>query len=198
MKAKKKTPRVNAECSPAASPISAHEDLNGGDACFDRYHLADVAPVFNLILHGSMEGHFSNVYTQPRYMAGLGIQLFTVLFGKRIKLPQDDWYRMDTTILRIENEFAGFAMVRHGAHGPKCSELYMFAVAPEFRGRGLGQTMLRTVVSHLPIGHQMVADCLPKSTAMQGLLTKLGFSAHAAPPRKRRVNNEFRHFTFSY
>lgn len=152
-----------------------------------RYRLADVAPIFNLILLGSEQGHFCNLYPRPRYMAGLAIQLFTLLAGW-LRLPEDGWFRCTVHVLEHRGHFAGFAILRHGAYGPKGSELYMFAVAPEFQRHGLGSTALRTIQAQLPIGHRLFAHCLPKSRGMLALLLKLGFT-HQPAPRQPKVRN---------
>lgn len=161
----------------------------------NRYRLSDVAPVFNLIQHGSLAGHFCNLYTQPRYMAGLGIQLFTLLLG-RIRLPADGWYRATIKILRWQEQFAGFVIIRHAAYGPRTSELYMFAIAPEYRRNGLGESMLRTVLAELPIGHRMLAHCLPGSRGMNALLRKVGFTGQPSPA-KPKVPNFVHRFAYS-
>lgn len=162
----------------------------------EAYQLEDVAPIFNLIQQGSAEGHFCNLYLEPRYMAGLGIQLFSLLWFNRIKLPNDGWYRVTTRVLRVDGRFAGFIMIRHAAFGEKGSEIYMMAIEKEYRRQGLGELILRQVVAERPIGHRIFAHCLPESVAMIGLVKKLGFQDIPHPLRSV-VSNFFRQFVFA-
>ena len=155
------------------------------NASVDRYSLADVAPVFNLIQQGSRQGHFCSLYSQPPYMAGLGIQLFTLLFG-RIRLPDQRWYRARVRVLRVRGKFAGFIVIRHDAPAMPGTEIYMCAIAAEYRGKGLGEWMLRAALSDIPGGHRVYAHCLPGSIRMKALLRKLGFDAEKLPSRRTR------------
>lgn len=146
-----------------------------------RSRLSDIAPVFNLIQTGSRHGHFSNLYTQPRYMAGLGIQLFSMWSGGRIRLPDGRWHPVRMKVLRVGGDFAGFVILRRDACSPHELEIYMCGVGEEFKGRGLGEWMLRTAVSEVPGGCVVYADCLPGSIQMKSLLRKLAFSETGVP-----------------
>jgi len=137
--------------------------------------LLDIAPIFNLIQAGSLNGNFSNLYAQPRYMAGLGIQLFSLWRGGRIRLPDGTWHRANMQVLRVGGDFAGFVILRHETGQPSEVEIYMCGVEDEFRAKGLGEWMLRAALSGLPGGCSLFADCLPDSVQMKSLLKKLGF-----------------------
>jgi len=148
--------------------------------------LSDIAPIFNLIQSGSRHGHFSNLYTRPRYMAGLGIQLFSLWKSSEIKLPDRTEHRADMKVLRVGGDFAGFIVLRHEAHRPAESEIYMCALENDFRGRGLGEWMLREALSDVPIGHVVVVSCLPASIQMKSLLLKLRFRESNIPSTSER------------
>jgi RimJ/RimL family protein N-acetyltransferase len=155
-------------------------DMN---ARVDSYSLSDVAPVFNLIQHGSAQGNFSDLYCQPAYMAGLGIQLFTLLFGC-IRLPDRRWYRARARVLRVDGTFGGFIIFRHDAPAMHSTEIYMCAVTPAHREKGLGTWMLKTALSDIPAGHRVYAQCLPRSDHMKALLRKLGFGQENSRARR--------------
>lgn len=145
----------------------------------DRSKLSDIAPVFNLIQDGSLNGHFSNLYTQPRYMAGLGIQLFWLWKYSKIKLPDGSCHHANMKVLRIGREFAGFTILRHEGKRPNEIEIYMCSLQNDSRGKGLGEWMLRAALSDIPTGYMAFADCLPDSAQMKSLLGKLGFTEAA-------------------
>lgn len=146
--------------------------------------LSDIAPIFNLIQAGSLNGHFSNLYTRPRYMAGLGIQLFSLWKYSSIRLPDGTRHQASMKVLRLGRDFAGFVILRHDASRPIEVEIYMCGVEDDFRGKGSGEWMLRAAISEIPNGYWVFADCLPDSVQMKSLLKKLGFAEtpSAAPP----------------
>lgn len=140
-----------------------------------------LAPVFNLVQLGSRQGHFTALYLQPQFMAGLGLQLFTLLLGW-LRLPGGVWHRAHARVLVLHGQFAGFVILRKGPNG--ACEIYMCALLPALRGQGLGRQMLQqALAAHARPGQQVVADCLPASKAMMALLSSLGFGASA--PRSR-------------
>jgi len=141
----------------------------------DNSNLSDIAPIFNLIQLGSRHGQFSNLYTRPRYMAGLGIQLFSLWTSSRIRLPDGIWHQAHLKVLRVGNRFAGFVILRWEVRQPNEVEIYMCGVENDFRGTGLGEWMLRAALSAVPSRCSLFADCLPNSTPMKSLLNKLGF-----------------------
>ena len=147
--------------------------------------LSDIAPIFNLIQAGSLNGNFSNLYAQPRYMAGLGIQLFSLWMGGKIRLPDGIWYRASMQVLRVGRNFAGFVILRHEVEQPDVVEIYMCGIANEFRGKGLGEWMIRAALSEVPSNCKLIAECLPNSVQMQALLMKLGFTRTTQPTPRR-------------
>lgn len=138
--------------------------------------LSDIAPIFNLIQVGSANGHFSNLYAQPRYMAGLGIQLFSLWRNNRIKLPDGSWHQASMKVLKVDRDFAGFTILRHQAKQADEIEIYMCGLETSIRGNGLGEWMMRAALSEVPSGYSLYAECLPSSVQMKSLLMKLGFS----------------------
>lgn len=85
--------------------------MSGGSLEWRPYGISAIAPTFNLIQADTLRGHFCDFYTQPRYMAGLGIQLFSLL-AKRIRLPDNVWYRAETMVLTLQGSYAGFLTLR--------------------------------------------------------------------------------------
>lgn len=98
-----------------------------------NFGLQDIAPVLNLILDGSAHGHFNPDYVKPPFIAGLGLQLFSLLFG-RIKMPDGIWYSASARVLRVDRHTVGYAMVRR--ENNHSGEIYMLAVQREYRSLG--------------------------------------------------------------
>ncbi|MCG2582783.1 GNAT family N-acetyltransferase [Massilia sp. TS11] len=137
----------------------------------DRLRAGDVVHVFNLILQGSDKGHFTPLYLEPRYAAGLGMQLFCLLTGW-LRLPGGEWLRGRTSVVRIDGLFVGFLIL---LHRPSHDEIYMTAVDTALHGYGLGRLLIQDVLHKQPPGRPLRADCLPASACMQRLLAGLGF-----------------------
>ncbi|MFP1771047.1 N-acetyltransferase family protein [Lonsdalea quercina] len=68
-------------------------------------------------------------------------------------------------LLTGRNDFAGRA-----SH----LEIRMFAVAAENRGKGIGRSMLASIIEATP-SHRLEASCLPPSIQMMRLLARSGF-----------------------
>ncbi|MFA6313305.1 MAG: GNAT family N-acetyltransferase [Sterolibacterium sp.] len=100
--------------------------------------LRDIAPIFSLIQVGSHHRHFSNLYTRPRYMAGLGLQLFSLWKNGQIRLPDGIRHRAEMKVLSVAGEFAGFVILRYEASQHDAVEICMCGVHNEFRGKGMG------------------------------------------------------------
>ncbi|MCX7175583.1 MAG: GNAT family N-acetyltransferase [Proteobacteria bacterium] len=165
------------------------------DPVLGESRLSDIAPIFNLIQNGSLNGHFSNLYTRPRYMAGLGIQLFSLCKNGRIKLPDGTWHQAKMKVLRVGGDFAGFVILRHDAHQPAESEIYMCGLENDFRGQGLGEWLLGAALSEVPVGHTVFADCLPNSVQMKTLLMKLRFD-EVKLPASAQISSLARRFAY--
>lgn len=146
--------------------------MDSPKAVLKTFSLRDIAPTFNLIQDGCRRGHFTALYLRPRFMAGLGVQLFTLLL-KCIRLSDRICYPTHAHVLMIDGVFAGFIIIRHM---PTESEIYMCSLLPEFRGKGFGRLMLaEAIAACVPKGRRLVADCLPASKEMMSTLAGLGF-----------------------
>jgi GNAT superfamily N-acetyltransferase len=153
----------------------------------------DIAPVFNLIQQASAQGHVNRLYLQPRYQAGLALQLFGVHLLGRLRLPGGRWRAARLQVLRAPHDSAvllGFTLsAAHGTDGaaperngqPPPQEIYLCAVHPDHRGAGWGRAMLQAVLGQWPPATPVHADCLPASAAMKRLLRQLGFSPVPTP-----------------
>lgn len=137
--------------------------------------IGDIAPIFNLIQQGVLEGVFNPRYVEPRYQAGLGIQLFSAcLFGK-FRLPNGVRHRTSLLALRTLQGTAGFVWLVHDLPQPGASEIYMCALDPSLRGQGYGRLLLKSALDTLPNERTVQAECLPGAQAMQSLLQTVGF-----------------------
>ena len=147
--------------------------LTAGKRALAPLRFSHIVAIFNLIQQGSRRGHFTRLYTRPRYIAGLGIQLFALVLTSRIKLPDGISYRAASKVLIVDGRFAGFVILRQVS--PAGTEIYMCALSDEYRGRGLGKWMLANALADTPANHRVSAACLPASESMRSVLTALGF-----------------------
>lgn len=137
--------------------------------------LSDIAPVFNLIQDGSKCGFFNNIYLQPRYQAGLAIQLFSVFLFGTIRLPSEMRYKATLRVIRNENAFVGFALTRYLSPRGESREIYMLAISPEYRGNGFGRRLIQSLIYDVECNGTIEAECLPGALPMKRLLQKMGF-----------------------
>ena len=147
--------------------------LTAGKRALASLRLSDIAAVFNLIQQGSRRGHFTRLYTRPRYIAGLGIQLFALVLTSRIRLPDGISYRAASKVLIVDGRFAGFVILRQVS--PAETEIYMCALSDEYRGKGLGKWMLANALAETPANHRISATCRAASESMRSVLIALGF-----------------------
>ena len=149
-------------------------------ANIDQARLSDIAPVFNLIQEYSANDYFNNLYLQPRYQAGLGIQLFSILLFGRIRLPDGSWYKTNLLVARQNNAVLGFVITRCLTNTHIGHEIYMCAVVDLYRRKGLGKRLIKAAIAHLPNDTIIDAECMPKARQMKQLLSSLGFESVGA------------------
>jgi RimJ/RimL family protein N-acetyltransferase len=147
----------------------------GQQALICKVGLSDIAPIFNLIQECSLLGCFSKLYLQPRYQAGLALQLFGVWLMRKLRLPGGDWHKADLQVLRCQDKFAGFMLIRYQMPSGADREIYMCAIEKQYRGRGLGKLLIQELFDGMAAGQCIEADCLPNAIAMKHLLANLGF-----------------------
>lgn len=137
--------------------------------------LSDISSAFNLLQDVSADGYINEIYIQPRYQAGLALQLFSVCLMGRIRLPDGLWSHAALTIARRDGGFAGLILTRHLDAGGARREIYICAVAERFRSQGLGRQLVSSQLALLGEGDALEAQCLPKAQHMKRLLRSLGF-----------------------
>jgi hypothetical protein len=89
-------------------------------------------------------------------------------------MPDGNRYRANVQVLHVDNQFAGFVIVRN--IGPTHGEIYMTSVTHNFRASGHGAWMLRRVLNQLPSGYCLGATCMPNSSKIKVMLPQIGFS----------------------
>lgn len=141
----------------------------------NQANLADIAPVFNLIQEYSYHDYFNNLYLQPRYQAGLGIQLFSILFFGYIRLPDSTWHQTNMLVAKNNNELLGFIIIRKLPGPCDRHEIYMCAINDLYRRQGLGKRLIKAAIANLPKDSILEAECLPKARQMKQLLLNFGF-----------------------
>lgn len=152
----------------------SRQKKEGRHTRFETYRIKDVAPIFNLIIEMSREGVITPLYLHPTYMAGLGLQLFSILFLGRFYIHGHGWFRSAVLPIYLDEHMIGFLMTRLSVLSNQ-DEIYLFAIDPDFRGGGHGEAALRAFVAQRPITSSISADCLPATKGMLRLLAKVGF-----------------------
>ncbi|WP_347990114.1 GNAT family N-acetyltransferase [Methylomonas sp. AM2-LC] len=143
----------------------------------DQVSLSDIAPIFNLIQDYSAQGYFNNFYLQPRYQAGLGIQLFSMLLLDRIRLPDGSWHKTHMRVAKISHEVVGFIIMRRLPGSKNRHEIYMCAVDELHCRQGLGNRLIKKAIVNLEEDAIIVAECLPKARPMKQLLHSIGLKS---------------------
>ncbi|MES2259252.1 MAG: GNAT family N-acetyltransferase [Pseudomonadota bacterium] len=156
--------------------------------------LGDIAPVFNLIQQCSAAGLFNAIYLEPRFQAGLGLQLFTVVLFGKIRLPGGNWSRAGLHVVCSDGVFAGFALMRDLHPSGRRREIYLAAVQADMRRQGLGRSLILSILEQLEAGISIDAECQPCAGPMKHLLRSIGFSMHK-PAGARAFTGGARVFT---
>ena len=138
--------------------------------------VGDIAAIFNLIQQCSAEGSFNQAYLQPRFQAGLGLQLFGVLIFGKIRLPNGRWSRTCLQVIERDGAFAGFVIVRDVLASGQRREIYMLAVPAQLRRQGVGRQLLQAALTRIEAGVDVDAQCLPRARQMKQLLHSMGFA----------------------
>ena len=146
--------------------------------------LSDIAAVFNIVQDASAGHFFNSAYTQPRYQAGLALQLFSVCLLGKIRLPDGSWSRATLDVVRIDGGAAGFILIRHLDLAGTRREIYMCAVDLRFQRQGLGRQLIQWQLERLADGATLKAQCLPEARPMKRLLRNLGFEVYKAPSER--------------
>lgn len=86
-----------------------------------------------------------------------------------------DKRRAQSMIFEYGNERIGYAIVAELATGKGGTELHIFIVDPNARGKGYGQLMLTEIIHRWHVITDLFVVCFPASSTMKHLLMKNGF-----------------------
>ncbi|EAS5615218.1 GNAT family N-acetyltransferase [Salmonella enterica] len=134
----------------------------------------DIPFIMNLVREGITSGAFFyangdgletvkselQAVTQ-KYSANIPVADYLFIFDEQLTRKP-----VGFALLTGRNNFAGLA-----SH----LEIRMFAVSADKQGKGIGKSMLNSIIEATP-GHRLEASCLPPSTKMMGLLAGSGFT----------------------
>ncbi|HGB1290234.1 TPA: N-acetyltransferase family protein [Salmonella enterica subsp. enterica serovar Saintpaul] len=133
----------------------------------------DIPFIMNLVRDGITSGVF--FYAEGNGLETVRSELQSVTQQYRDNIPVGDYLfvfaekltrqPVGFSLLTGRNDFAGRA-----SH----LEIRMFAVAADEQGKGIGKSMLASIIEATP-GHRLEASCLPPATKMMRLLAGSGF-----------------------
>jgi hypothetical protein len=137
--------------------------------------LLDVPKIFLLIQQGSVEGAFSESYLNARGHVALLKQLLWLSMSTWSVSPPVRPNSSSLFVYENMNNLLGFAWLsRGGGEEPQIS-LSMFALAPEYMGKGWGKLFLEKIESVIPKGQSLRAECTPYAQNMKSMLKHNGF-----------------------
>lgn len=138
--------------------------------------------ILGLVLREAANGHFTRDLLSPAATRGLELELKSILSSK----TRQNGYVAYALIWEKINQRIGF-VVMSALDGDKDNEMWLAAVAPQYRGKGEGKKMVNTVLDQFR-GRQalLTARCAPESEAMFHILTSNGFELDATMPKGTR------------
>ena len=143
---------------------------------------ADVPFIVDAIVAESKRGHFSCDCSQPDVVRGLWHQIQTVVSEGVTPLPgARDGAGGRAFVVQVGQVNAGFAILVEQAPGSWRQRLELFAMATDerFRGQGIGQVLVRSLVKESQ-SEVVYARCALASTGIQAVLRSCGFVEAAA------------------
>ena len=176
---------------------SFHEDLATPVEALAHIHLAaqsDVPFIVDAIVAESRRGHFSCDCSQPDVLRGLWHQVQTIVSEGVAPMPgARNGGGARAFVIQVGNVNAGFAILVEHAPGSWRDRLELFALVTHesYRGRGLGRTLVRSLVETCQSA-AVYARCAETSVAMSGLLRSCGFV-----PSPRAADGTLTHVLFA-
>ena len=135
--------------------------------------LSDIDFICELMLDAARHGHFNDEILKESYEQALRHDIeYLLAKGRR----RDEDLRAQAIIIEDDGNRIGFAIMSEMYEGDGGNELYILAVAPEYRGRGYGAQILDELLDRWLPHAEVFAQCLPASETMYQMLLKRGFS----------------------
>ena len=135
-------------------------------------NIHDLNFIYDLIMDGAKHGYFNRQYqTTIGASNGLKVELESILKNKK----KYDGQTAYGVIFEHNGSPAGF-VIMSAVENNKGNELWMAAVTPRLRGKGIGKKMIQGITQQFSGKNLMLmARCAPESETMFQLLLKSGF-----------------------
>ena len=146
-----------------------------GDGEFVVAGLLDIPFVFDLILHGSFYGSFSDSYLRRK-------GYFSILALLLSSLQCSSWLfknRNRQLLLFVKQGVpVGFIQIEstNGDQGMPMKYIITCAIAPEFRGHRFGREMIALLIAHSTTGTEICGVCTKYARAMHATFKSLHFT----------------------
>lgn len=136
--------------------------------------LLDISFIFYLIMDGSFEGAFTDLFlTSNGYFLALIYLLLAVL--RPLRFLKYNKEVGELFIFTLNDEDIGFLKIKKISQVGHAQVIELCAIAPEQRNQKHGTKMIRTYLDSLTIGTEVMAYCTKYSRAMQHIFVKQQF-----------------------
>ena len=134
-------------------------------------NINDLDFIYRTIIEESKHGHFDKELQSPLAAKGLHLELSLIL-KKRTRVNGFTAYAI---IYEHNRSPVGFTIIS-AIKNNQGNELWMAAIKPKLRGKGLGTKMMKSILKQFYGRKQLIAArCAPESQTMFNILSKNGF-----------------------
>lgn len=155
---------------PQLAPVSARRRPDG----FQEASLEDEDFIFEQIQAEAQAGHFNKDYLLPQTHPGLRIQLKSSIQQHSCPSHRPGFRSSRLFVHLLNHAPVGFSWAWEGQK-PGSWELYLLAVDPSHRKKGLGKSLLDGTINMFPSKTNFEARPYKSSTAMRRMLESVGF-----------------------
>ena len=144
----------------------------------------DVRFIFELSILQAKRGHFNGDFSISAVRADLLRQIGCAVGNAPVPMPgRRNNAKGDVFVMTVGEIPIGFAFFLEELPGSWANrvELFMVALVDQYKGLGLGTTMIKTLLTRLP-SKTVFARCFAPSTQMKTILQDVGFETVSISP----------------
>jgi RimJ/RimL family protein N-acetyltransferase len=152
------------------------------DAAIHNASILDIPFIFDLIVHGSLDGSFTDSFLSSKGYIAILVSLFTsVLFFSKLKiLKSNNKSQADDVQLLVfthQDDAIGFLQIKtfREENGNITKLIDKCAIKDEFRGQGLGKNMINLFLATQSSDTKIFAYCNKYAKSMQRIFRHVHF-----------------------
>lgn len=142
--------------------------------------LSDTQFIFESVLVGASRGYFNSAYLLPGARRGLVHQIRASINHRECPTHRGSNSESTIHVFVEANAPIGFMWVLATENEGE-RELYLVAVSPGHRSKGIGKRLVSETISRFPSKTKFVSRLSQGSRAMLNLLTAMGFEETSSP-----------------